>query len=93
MTDWHQGKFNQITKDKKQYIKMMRFAICERDIIDAKSGALNLKYFNNKKGSYWSDRETLLLQKLLLIVSPLDLSKIKAFEKAANQIDPFGEQE
>ena len=63
---------------------MMRFALCEPDIIDPKSGALNLKYFNNKKGSYWSDRESSLLARLLLIFSPMEVVKIKAFEQAAN---------
>ena len=66
---------------------MMRFAICEKDIINAKTGALNLKYFNNKKGSYWSDRETKLLKKLLTIYHATDFHKIKTHECQVKSTD------
>ena len=53
--------------EKKNYIKNMRFDVCEeKDIIDRQTGALNLKYFNTKRFAYWSVRETELLMKLLL---------------------------
>ncbi len=71
----------------------MRFAVCERDIINPYSGALNLSYFNNKKGSYWSDRETKLLKKLLCLYAPTEFQRIKNHEEVGQeaQAEPFME--
>ena len=74
----------------------MRFDVCERDIILNDTGALNLKYFNNKKGSYWSDRETITLKRLMLLY---DVNHIKFFKNheelivQTNELDPLLEVE
>ena len=43
-----------------QYIIFMRKALC-KDNICFEDGSLNLKYFNVKKGHYWSKKENKLL--------------------------------
>lgn len=45
-----------------QYIINMRKALC-KDNICFEDGSLNLKYFNVKKGHYWSKKENDLLIK------------------------------
>jgi hypothetical protein len=73
----------------------MRFAMCENDIIDAKTAALNLKYFNEKKGSYWSSRETKCLRALLLKYKCTAFAQIQAHEEAGGvkPLDNFSETE
>jgi hypothetical protein len=48
---------NQLDDKKMQYIINMRKALC-KDNICFHDGSLNLKYFNVKKGHYWSKLET-----------------------------------
>ena len=43
--------------EKMKYIINMRKALCKDNICFA-DGSLNLKYFNVKKGHYWSQKET-----------------------------------
>ena len=52
---WKSGN-NNMTEQKKQYIVKMRKDLCGGDICD-EDGNLNIKYFNVKKGQYWSPRE------------------------------------
>ena len=47
---------NIITEEKQQYLLKMRKDLCTGDIC-GEDGELNLKYFNVKKGQYWSLRE------------------------------------
>lgn len=68
---------NIIDENKKLYISNMRKELCDQDIVNIKTGALNLKYFNVKKGQYWSKRETKLLIKHILIYDPTQFNKIK----------------
>ena len=48
---------NELDGKKMQYIINMRKDLCKDDIC-FDDGALNLKYFNVKKGHYWSKKET-----------------------------------
>ena len=41
---------NIIDENKMRYISNMRKELCDQDIVNIKTGALNLKYFNVKKG-------------------------------------------
>jgi hypothetical protein len=52
---------NVMDANKLAYIKGMRIELCEQDILKRGTGELNVKYFNVKKGSYWSEREDELL--------------------------------
>lgn len=73
----------------------MRFALCQPNIIEPKSGALNLKYFNEKKGSYWSQRETRTLKRLLTVFRPTEVKKIKNHQEerqVTSQDQEAGEQ-
>ena len=51
---------NQLDDKKMKYIINMRKALC-KDNICFNDGSLNLKYFNVKKGHYWSHKENELL--------------------------------
>jgi len=51
---------NQLDDKKMQYIIGMRKALCKENIC-FDDGSLNLKYFNVKKGHYWSKKENDLL--------------------------------
>jgi len=55
------GMNNVMDANKLAYIKGMRIELCEQDILKRGTGELNVKYFNVKKGSYWSEREDELL--------------------------------
>lgn len=50
------SRHNQLDEKKMQYIIGMRKALC-KDNICFQDGSLNLKYFNVKKGHYWSQKE------------------------------------
>ena len=54
--------FNTLDEKKMLYIINMRKALCKEDIC-LSDGSLNLKYFNVKKGHYWSKKENELLIK------------------------------
>jgi hypothetical protein len=47
---------NELEARKKKYIIEMRKSLIKQDII-FQDGSLNRKYFNVKKGQYWSERE------------------------------------
>ena len=70
------GQNNGISSYKLNYIRKMRLDLCDPDMIQADTGLLNLKYFKVKKGSYWSDRETQILKRMIL--------KFGVFEKDGN---------
>ena len=63
------SKHNELNEPKLKYIIGMRKSLCNEDICQ-KNGALNLKYFNVKKGHYWSKRENELLAKGVLEFGP-----------------------
>ena len=44
---------NELDNKKRKYIIEMRNSLCDKNIIQ-QDGSLNLKYFNVKKGQYWS---------------------------------------
>ena len=54
--------FNTLDEEKMLYIINMRKALCKESIC-LPDGSLNLKYFNVKKGHYWSKNENNLLMK------------------------------
>lgn len=64
------GMHNCIDENKRDYIKSMRMALCDSDIVNLQTGALNRKYFLVKKGQYWSKRETKILIKHILLYDP-----------------------
>ena len=47
------SKFNKLDQSKLNYVIKMRQALCNPDIA-FEDGSLNLKYFNTKKGHFWS---------------------------------------
>ena len=59
-----------------QYIINMRQALC-KDNICFPDGSLNLKYFNVKKGHYWSEVETKLLIEGVIAHGATSFKKIK----------------
>ena len=65
-----------MTEEKKQYIIKMRKDLCTGDICD-EDGELNIKYFNVKKGQYWSDREKAKLIEGLIKHGPTKFALIK----------------
>ena len=54
----------------------MRKSLCDENIIQT-DGSLNLKYFNVKKGHYWSEKENESLIEGVLLLGPFAVKKIK----------------
>ena len=48
--------YNKLDDQKIKYIINMRKSLCNNNIV-FEDGSLNLKYFNVKKGHYWSQKE------------------------------------
>ena len=59
-----------------RYIIEMRKALCRENICQ-KDGSLNLKYFNVKKGHYWSKKENENLIKGVINFGACEFKKIK----------------
>jgi len=72
---WKSGN-NEMTQEKQQYIIKMRKDLCEGDICD-EDGQLNIKYFNVKKGQYWSPREKQKLIDAVIKHGPTKYALIK----------------
>ena len=72
---WKSGN-NNMTEQKKQYIVKMRKDLCGGDICD-EDGNLNIKYFNVKKGQYWSPREKQKLIDAVIKHGPCKYALIK----------------
>ena len=70
------SRHNQLDEKKMQYIIGMRKALCKDDICFS-DGSLNLKYFNVKKGHYWSQKETKQLVKGVIQYGALAFKQIK----------------
>lgn len=73
--------YNLMDSQKIKYIKGMRIDLCEQDILKQGTGELNIKYFNVKKGAYWSKRENELLLILVLRFGPTNVEAIHSFDK------------
>lgn len=70
-------EFNEIHLDKQHYIRNMRKLVTkDTDIVNAE-GNLNLKYFNVKKGQYWSKKENDALIAGVIEFGPTDYKTIK----------------
>ena len=67
---------NELTEKKRHYIKEMRKKLCNDDIV-WQDGTLNRKYFNVKKGQYWSQKETVKLIQGVIKSGPLEFKQIK----------------
>lgn len=67
---------NELDLKKRKYIIEMRKALSNKNII-LEDGSLNLKYFNVKKGHYWSQVENENLIKGVLKHGPTNFKKIK----------------
>ena len=52
------GMYNKIDEEKQKYVLNMRKEMLSEQDIITEDGYLNVKYFNVKKGQYWSKRET-----------------------------------
>ncbi len=72
----HGTPYNALDETKMIYIINMRKALC-KDNICLKDGSLNLKYFNVKKGHYWSKKENDDLIKGVIKYGTCDYKKIK----------------
>lgn len=70
------SRHNQLDEKKIQYIIGMRKALCREDICFS-DGSLNLKYFNVKKGHYWSQKENKQLILGVIEFGALSFKKIK----------------
>ncbi len=55
----------------------MRFALSPPDCYEQVTAALNLRYFNSKKGSHWSQREKDLLLVHVLKYGPTQFKSIR----------------
>ena len=64
------GSYNELTNEKKAYIKQMRFDMSPPNSYQPKTGALNLRYFNSKKTLFWSPKDREALLKHVLIYGP-----------------------
>ena len=73
---WKSGN-NVMTAEKQQYIVKMRKDLCGGDICN-NDGDLNLKYFNVKKGQYWSPKEKALLIEAVIKHGPTKYAQIKS---------------
>mmetsp|Transcript_4049 Transcript_4049/g.3947 ORF Transcript_4049/g.3947 Transcript_4049/m.3947 type:complete len:171 (+) Transcript_4049:1-513(+) len=67
---------NDLDQKKRKYIIEMRKSLIDNDIVFS-DGSLNLKYFNVKKGQYWSKRETETLIKGVIQYGPTSIKQIK----------------
>jgi hypothetical protein len=70
-------EFNQLNATKRKYIIEMRKCMIEKDVIYP-DGSLNLKYFNVKKGQYWSNKEHDVLIKAVIAFGPAAVKGIKS---------------
>ena len=70
------SKHNHLDEKKMAYIIQMRQDLC-KDNICCKDGSLNLKYFNVKKGHYWSKKENDALTEEVINHGVLGLKKIR----------------
>lgn len=68
---------NELDEKKMKYIVNMRKALCN-DQICFSDGSLNLKYFNVKKGHYWSKKENDLLIKGVIQFGATNFKDIRA---------------
>ena len=67
---------NQLDQQKLRYIINMRKSLC-KDNICFPDGSLNLKYFNVKKGHYWSHKENQKLIQGVMRYGACEFKKIK----------------
>mmetsp|Transcript_67908 Transcript_67908/g.94036 ORF Transcript_67908/g.94036 Transcript_67908/m.94036 type:complete len:161 (-) Transcript_67908:124-606(-) len=67
---------NELTPAKRKYIIEMRKTMCGENIC-TKDGSLNLKYFNVKRGHYWSKKENEKLIEGVIKFGPTSHKQIK----------------
>ena len=72
---WKSGN-NNMTAEKQQYIIKMRKDLCQREICSM-DGELNIKYFNVKKGQYWSPKEKDALIQAVIKYGPTKYAQIQ----------------
>ena len=68
---------NVLDHEKMEYIISMRKSLCNSNII-TEDGALNLKYFNVKKGHYWSKQENASLIQGVIKYGATNFKEIRA---------------
>lgn len=73
---------NTMDEKKKKYVLEMRKELCGGTHITKKDGHLNLKYFNVKKGQYWSRDEH---EELILGVIKYGCTKFNAIKKGSTR--------
>jgi len=73
---------NKMSEDKKKYVLEMRKELCGDTHITKKDGHLNLKYFNVKKGQYWSRDEQ---EELIIGVIKFGATKFNAIKKGSDR--------
>ena len=63
-----------MTLDKQNYVLAMRKDLTDEDIACKDTGKLNKRYFNVKKGQYWSAKQNAHLVRLVLLYGPTNFA-------------------
>ena len=71
------GNYNSLDEQKKAYVINMRKDLTDGDIVNKKNGKLNTRYFNVKKGQYWSKKEQMHLVRLIILYGAIDTKRIQ----------------
>jgi len=82
------GCYNEISEEKKHYIKQMRFELSPPNSYQPVTGALNLRYFNSKKHLFWSLKDRKALLKHVLIYGPTQFKNIRQHKEGEDE--PLG---
>ena len=77
---------NELEAKKRKYIIEMRKSLSDKNIIFP-DGSLNLKYFNVKKGQYWSKEENRVLIQKVITYGPTAFAEIKKPRKDPSKQD------
>ena len=83
------GSYNELTTEKKAYIKQMRFEMSPPNSYQPVTGALNLRYFNSKKTLFWAPKDREALLKHVLIYGPTQFKSIRHHKEGDHQ--PLGQ--
>ncbi len=82
------GAYNELTSDKKEYIKKMRFDMSPATSYQPITGALNLRYFNSKKSLFWAPKDREALLKHVLLYGPTQFKIIRLHKDG--DVEPLG---
>ncbi len=83
------GSYNELTAEKKAYIKQMRFDMSPPNSYQPVTGALNLRYFNSKKTLFWAPKDREALLKQVLLYGPTQFKSIRYHKEG--ELQPLGQ--